>query len=468
MYKVKGGIIMRLKFFPIVLLIFFFSSITLPKETYSNCNQLLTIEKIGINDFELYNLNKKIVNNEFKIYYVGERIVCYYERKIGQAIVEKDYINYQFDKENKELLSRKINWRNDLKEDKIPAIITKEEVNKLVLNDIGLGNEVKILWRKLYIISPNSDIHKLDYLTTDPCWVVHLEVNGKQDIYIYNAVNGKQIGKGIVPPETGFTFSGPWYSDPCEGSWDNWYLNAAYWFEQLGYPTTSSQWPRQKLLQSQVVDSNSILFYEIAHGNSDTFASGCTPDNSFEFTYAFNIRDWIANSSKKRFIFLGSCEGMCSTGTNTFSYEFRKGSNNDTVSIGYCGMSTSHCDSCWFYSIDWQNALFNYMKNELSTKYAFDRASADYPACIDPPACVRFEGDENFILPTKKYLLVKKDYPNLEIIWYPPNNSNILYKTSLFDEFQILYNQVYPSAKHNNALIDDNYYYYAFELITIK
>jgi len=458
------------KGYKIIFIIILIISVNLDKFSYGNgkfsCENLLTAAKIGENDFYNYQISKKIINNEFKMYEIGNRIVCYYERKVGEIIFEKDFLNYQFNADDGELISKKIHWRDDVNENLASLVkISKEEINEIAMKQMFHAGEAEILWSKLYLISPQSDVFRVSNKANEPCWVVRLKVNEVQKIIIYNALTGEYIGEGIIPPESGFTFSGPWYSGQCSGSWDGWYLNAAYWFEQFGYPVSSAQWPPQKQLRSQVANSDSKLFYEIAHGNSDTFASGCTADNSFEFTYAYNIRDWIANSDKKSFIFLGSCEGMCYTGSNTFSYEFRKGSNENTVSIGYCGMSTEHCDSCWYSSIDWQNALFNYIKNGNKVKQAFDRASADYPLCIEPPACMRFAGDENFILPIKEYILMKKDFPHIEINWYPPNNSNILYKQSLLDEFQILYSQVYSTVKHNNVLLDSNNYFYAFEMI---
>ena len=40
--------------------------------------------------------------------------VHFHQRTIGEAIVEKDYIVYQLDKDTSELVARKSHWRNDL------------------------------------------------------------------------------------------------------------------------------------------------------------------------------------------------------------------------------------------------------------------------------------------------------------------------------------------------------------------
>ena len=50
----------------------------------------------------------------FEQYEIGDLIVYFHQRTLGGATVEKDFINYQFDKESKELLEKKMNWRGDL------------------------------------------------------------------------------------------------------------------------------------------------------------------------------------------------------------------------------------------------------------------------------------------------------------------------------------------------------------------
>ena len=138
------------------------------------------------------------------------------------------------------------------------------------------------------------------------------------------------------------------------------------------------------------------MFYELAHGGSSYFANGCTGGTNFEYTTAGDIEMWIAAYPEMRFAFIGSCGGMCQTGDNSFSYEFRKGSITNTATVGYCGMAEDYCDLCWNYSVSWQDALFNYMYLGWTVKDAFDQAQADYPACAGSNNCMRFAGDENF------------------------------------------------------------------------
>ena len=90
---------------------------------------------------------------------------------------------------------------------------------------------------------------------------------------------------------------------------------------------------------------------------------------------------------------------MCDTGNNTFSYEFRKGLNLHTVTVGYCDMAEDYCGDCWSYSVGWQDALFSYMNQGWTVKDAFDQAQADYPWCAGSNNCMRFAGDEDFAGP---------------------------------------------------------------------
>ncbi|UCC79630.1 MAG: IPTL-CTERM sorting domain-containing protein, partial [Candidatus Zixiibacteriota bacterium] len=164
------------------------------------------------------------------------------------------------------------------------------------------------------------------------------------------------------------------------------------------------------VIQGHVQSMSTGMFYELAHGGSGSFANGCIGGTSYEFTTASNIESWIASYPKMRFAFIGSCGGMCNTGDNTFSYEFRKGSVTNTATVGYCGMAETYCALCWDYSISWQDALFNYMYQGWTVKAAFDQAMADYPACADTNNCMRFAGDENFSGP---YYRVSNPVPTL-------------------------------------------------------
>ena len=342
------------------------------KQGKYDIQELMVPSKIGKDDFMRYDIAAKLLNNEFELYEIGDIIVCFYQRNMDGAIIEKDYLNYQFDSSTGELLHKKIHWRSDLPSVHLPLIaLSQSGADALALAFAEPGSKAEVLWSVLYVISPESYVFPVRRSMTNPCWIVRIMVDGRQTIVILDAITKEFLGYGVVPPEHGFSLTGPQYNSPCSGAWSYWYLNAAYWFEQMGYPATAIEWPRSKEVQSQVEDPESVLFYELAHGGSSYFVSGCPDGNIYEFTYASDIEKWIANSPPKSFAFIGSCEGMCYTSDNSFSYEFRKGSDQDTFTVGYCGMSTAHCDYCWYYSIDWQSALFNYMKQTFSAKKSF-------------------------------------------------------------------------------------------------
>jgi hypothetical protein len=319
---------------------------------------------------------------------IGSKVVYYYYRKIGQAIVEKDYLIYHFDKENQQLINVKMHWREDLPLSLPKLNITKEQAESVVQGTVDCS--------ALYIISPESDIFSpIKPVPQNLCWAVYSISQTKGSLLtVIDAVEGKVLGYGIAPPHTAFSLSGPQFQNPCWGSWDAWYQNAQWWFDVMGYDTEAVRWPTQATVQSHVQSDTTAMFYELAHGDSWGFASGCEA-GWYEWTWAAEIEDWIVDYSKMPFTFLGSCDGMCFTGDGTLSYEFRKGSMKNTATVGYCGMGAAPCSQvCWPLSVDWQDALFGYMNDGHTVKESFDLANADYPACFEN-MCMRFAGDDN-------------------------------------------------------------------------
>jgi len=335
---------------------------------------------------------------EFEEVEIDDKIVYFHQRKIDEAIVEKDSMVYQFDKDTGELLAKRIHWRDDLPEHLSDSMIAKEQAESLV--------EGEVQFSRLCIISPESDVFPIKPAPRNPCWVVRSIDNGNLVVTITDALNGEILGYGIPPPYsafsppalcTAFSMSGPQYFDPCSGVWYGWYKNAEFWFNEMGYSTEVVQWPTEEKIKSHIQSNETAMFYEIAHsgGRSDQFKSGCIGGSEPEYTYACEVEEWIANYTKMPFAFLASCFSMCNTSDGSLSYAFRKGSMENTATIGYCNMSDEKCFTCWIYSLDWQDALFDYMNQSYTVKYAFDEANADYPCCTET-GCIRFAGDENF------------------------------------------------------------------------
>jgi len=322
-------------------------------------------------------------DKEFKRVKISDMIVYFHQRMIDEAIVEGDCIIYQFDGNTGELLNKEIRWRSDLPEHVTP-LITKEEAESMVRGDVQ--------FTRLYIISPESDVFPLKPTPQNPCWVVRSVDDGELIVTIIDGVDSKTLGYGIPPPYTGFSLSGPQYSDPCSGTWTSWYQNAEYWFNEMGYSTEAVEWPTEAKVKSHIQSCATAMFYELAHGGSYYFASGCPGGTNYEFTYSSEIHNWIEDYTKMPFAFIGSCEGMCDVGSGSFSYEFRKGSMEGTATVGYCHMSEPECEDAWISSLDWQDVMFFYMKHEYTVKEAFDWALVAYPECVD---CMRFTGDES-------------------------------------------------------------------------
>jgi len=326
---------------------------------------------------------------EFKRFEIGNKIVYFHQRMIDNAIVEKDFIVYQFDTATGILLKKKVQWRDDLPEHILFSLLSKEDAESIA--------EGEILFSTLYIISPESDVFPLDPTPTNPCWVVRSIQDGNPIVTIIDAVTGEWLDFGVPPPYTGFSLSGPQYWNPCEYTWTEWYQNARDWFQTMGYLTETAVWPTENKVKSHIQSNTTALFYELAHGGSTSFCSGCSGSTSCENTSATEVASWISTYTKMPFTFIGSCDGMCDTGSGTLSYEFRKGSTTDTATIGYCGMSGDYCSNCWSYSISWQTALFSYMNDSYTVKQAYNNAMADYPVCSPTEgACMRFAGDQDF------------------------------------------------------------------------
>ncbi|MCK4413504.1 MAG: hypothetical protein KAY32_08175 [Candidatus Eisenbacteria sp.] len=321
---------------------------------------------------------------------ISDQLIVYlHQRTLGEAVVEKDYIVYQFSRMSEELLDRKSHWRNDVP-DRLPPLALSAEDAAVLVGDPGAS-------ARLLLIAPDSDVFPLDPAPLNPCWVVRSDTGGQVALTVVDAVTGEILGPGIPPPASGFSLTGPIDFNPCENSWHWWADNAHGWFETMGFPTDVIIWPTEEEVQSHVQSDDIAIFYELAHGGSDLFNSGCIDGQDPETTFAVEIELWLTGYYKKLFAFIGSCDGLCGTGVGTFSDAFRKGSNENATTVGYCGMSTPQCDDCWSYSLNWQDALFNYMSVGYPVKEAFDMALADYPVCAIN-ACMRFAGDEAFSL----------------------------------------------------------------------
>lgn len=332
--------------------------------------------------------DKEFRDLDFQSAAIGDMLVYFHQRTLGEATVQGDYVVYQFDSAGRQLIARKVHWRDDLPET-LPALtLTRQEAATMVPGEV--------VSCRLYIISPDSPVFPIDPTPTNPCWIVRSVEGDREKVTVIDAVEARIVGYGLPPPYTAFSLTGPDDHDPCSGGWIAWYQNARDWYNTMGYSTEMVLWPTENKVMSHVQSNQTAMFYELAHGGSTYFSSGCADGNSYENTTASEIESWIEGWPAMPFAFIGSCGGLCNTGDNTLSHEFRKGSTVETATVGFCGMDTPGCETCWYdYSLSWQDALFSYMNSGMTVKDAFDHANADYPACVSG-SCTRFAGDEAF------------------------------------------------------------------------
>jgi len=349
---------------------------------------------------------------EFEELVIGDMRVEFYQRQVGDAIVEGDYIVRQYDVESGELVKEIIEWRSDLPEE-LPLTIGRDEAIERVGGDVAFA--------ELYYLADGSPVHPV--YSPNPCWVIDatLPVDRSTQYVtssVVDAVTGELLGRASPPPQyfTGFSLTGPecqkgtthcatgpgsTTATGCAYSWDAWYQNAATWFNTMGYSTLSVRWPTENEVKTQIANNYVAVFYELAHGGSTSFCSGCVGGTSYEATTAAEVKSWISPYPPFRFAFIGSCGGMCSTGPGTLSYEFRKGSSEGTATTGYCHMDspTTCAKDCWHagHTIGWQTSLFKYLNQGYSVKQAFDKANADRPFCAKH-SCMRFAGDPDLSL----------------------------------------------------------------------
>ena len=314
-----------------------------------------------------------------------DRIVSYFhQRKIGQAVVEKDFVRYKFDLDTGGLIDKKVRWRAGLP-DRVEPVVTRADAESLAGGPIERS--------RLYIISPESSVFKIRPTPLNPCWVVWCNLDGRLTIVVIDAITGEKRGYGTAPPYAGLATCGyDLATSGCEPveAWCIKAENAKSWFEDMGYDTerigTASDADYQRHIQSDAT----VMFYEHNHGNSYVFENQCG-----SLVEASEIASWINDYANVPFSFLASCDGMCDTGQGSFSHELRKGFTQGTVTVGYCHMTSGQCPvDCWDFAEDWQDTLFDALESGAPAGGAFDMANLAYPGC-GANNCMRIAGDRD-------------------------------------------------------------------------
>jgi hypothetical protein len=265
--------------------------------------------------------------------------------------------------------------------------ISLASANKININSENITKEPEIyedyFWKKPIVFNEEHDLTYFYRFYNEQkypvsCW----EVRTKQGETLLFDKNGAEIGCGIPTPYYGFAMSG-FHEESWPDPWVDFRLNAYDWFTHWCDLTTEIALPSPSAISSYVSDPDYELFYELAHG-AETYFQADWYGSYYTSTMTAND---LVNREKMRFAFIGSCHGMTTTGPGTFSYEFRKGSLDETVTIGY-----DHMEECpgWANALDWQDLMFYLMDSGYTIKDAFDQATATYPAIA--PAVV-FVGD---------------------------------------------------------------------------
>jgi hypothetical protein len=333
--------------------------------------------------------NHEKTDRQFHKLQIGDTVSYFHQRMIGEAIVERDFIRYQFNVDSGDVIEHTVQWRDDLPATADP-VIAQDEAESMAEGDV--------LRSTLYFISPDSYVFPLTPTPDGPCWIVRSDVGGWPVVSIIDAVTGEDLGRGVPPPAEGLSLSGPQPEDiyDCSDPWTDWYTNAHSWYTAMGYSTAALEFPHTATIGHYIRSVDLAVFYELAHGSSTSFRNWCP-----EYTTAADVESWLDDYASVPFAFVGSCGGLCSTGDNTFAHEFRKGLGFGAASVGYCGMGDPPCeDNCWPYSVDWQDTLFTWLHAGYDVATAYNQANLAYPTCASGD-CMRTAGDIGMTLVPK-------------------------------------------------------------------
>ena len=345
---------------------------------------------------------------------IGDIHVQYWEHVINDVFVKNDSILLHIDIDGGDVINYERSWTDV----------------DFVLSD-SLDEEfepMNIFWKHLVVFPDENDCsyfyifyEQVNYPIV--CWEVR-HTDGTTIIY---DLDGRKIGDGVPAPyEIGFSLNG--YDDEVgPNCWRNWRENADHWFKKWFDSTVSLASPSVDEISINIQNAKETCFYELAH-------SGGLPtrfqNDQFGYYWADQLKEDMANRQPMKFAFIGSCEGMRKIGSGTLSYEFRKGQMENTVTVGYIGMSS--CPG-WSVSLEWQDLMFFNMDRDLTIKESFDLASAYYPTIAN---CVRFVGDENLKIKDNPSISPGIDGPTLgkpsvtysfSVYLYDPEDDSIFY-----------------------------------------
>jgi len=282
-------------------------------------------------------------NKEFEEFKIADKDVYWHQRRIGNAIVERDYILYQFDDSTDGLIKKKVSWSSDLP-DKLPRIVQSSEVESQIEQ---LGGEV--LSTQLIYISPNSSVFLIKPTPTNPCWIVTASYNGATYVSIFDAVTGEYLGDGIPPlgSYTGVSWSGN--DQDWSRSCDEWaefddFRVRKYCSPEPSYGQWSNEEPRPTPAPTNWYDSDwdyrqqGNVTSSITCGNLSDYQMKLTLN--FSFGISTNDEVYLNEKCLPNFSDVRFTQGDGTTELNYWLQDYNE-SYNATVWINFNSIDTS-------------------------------------------------------------------------------------------------------------------------------
>ena len=212
--------------------------------------------------------------------------------------------------------------------------------------------------------------------------------------------SSEPVGSGSNPEV--FLLGGPYDIPNCSGGWYDEALDAAAYFEEMGYSTLTLEYPNTEVIETYISNFDTAIFVEMSHsGGASYFRNGC-PDK----TYDEDMRAWMADYPKMPFSLLYGCYIACSPAPEeeySISGALMKGSSEDTAVVGFCALPEAKCDTC--YEWDWTWEFLKWLKLGQTVENAYGIACTAVPGCcIGDYPCARKFGDPNLrLVPQKVY-----------------------------------------------------------------
>ena len=332
---------------------------------------------------------------------IGGKEVKYWVHMIDNITIKGDSILLHLDPTTGRILDFQETWSD----------ISSEDISKMIVSRYDFEPS-DCLWKKL-VLFPDKESCLFSYSFYEEynypliCWEVRYE-DGNTILY---DLNGSKIGYDIpIPSENGFALSGD-CNEKRGDCWSEWRGNAASWFTKWCDSVESERFPTATELREVIQNPDLHFFYELAHGDYKRFQCGRETEN-YNTYFSSWLEEDMENRDRMKFAFIGSCGGMTNTGDGSFSFEFRKGTMEGTVTIGYTHMPDY--PGSFGDTLPWQKTMFSYMNKGWTIKKSFDEACSYTPVLSD---YVVFVGDENLKVKDNPPLIPDKPegYIHLEV-----------------------------------------------------